>query len=140
MSMRYASLLTWSLWLLVAALLAPAVEAQAPAAKTATQFYMEYRAAFDKAKKVEELFPYLSADHRKEIEATPAAERPKMFQFLKMISAMTNVKVIREDRSSTGATLTAEGVADGKKQTGKIEIIREGTAWKVGKENWSGSM
>ncbi|MEO8483941.1 MAG: hypothetical protein ABI634_17150 [Acidobacteriota bacterium] len=112
-------------------------QAPAPAGQTASQFYVAYRAAFDKATKVDELLPYMSAAQKKQIEATPAAERPKMFEFLKMVATLTDVKVTKEEKAGTGATLTATGVdSDKKKQTGTIKIVREGGAWKLGEESW----
>ena len=108
----------------------------AQAQKTATEFYNEYQAAFAKAKSVDQLLPFMSAAHRKEVESTPAGERSKMFEFIKMV-APKGVKVLKEERTATGATLTAEGVDDDKKKmTGTIEIVREGTAWKIGQESW----
>lgn len=127
---------------LIVSLTAAPVRAQAPAGdaskQTASQFYMAYRAAFDKAKSVEDLFPYMAEKNRKEAEATPAAERKKMFQMIKMMGALTNVKVIKEARSPDGgATLTVEGTqSDKDKATGTIEIVKEGGAWKIGSESW----
>lgn len=114
------------------------LRAQAPAAgQTASQFYLDFRAAFDKATKIDDLLPYLSAATKKEINSTPAAERPKQFEFMKMVNTVTDVKITREVKTATGATLTATGIdGDKKKQTGTISILREGGAWKVGQEEW----
>lgn len=125
---------------------APA-RAQAPAGdaskQTATQFYMAYRAAFEKAKAVEEILPYMAEKNRKQVEATPKGERVKMFEFIKMMSgAITGVKVTKEARSPDGgATLTVEGMdesdkANKKKSTGTVEVVKEGGAWKLGGESW----
>ena len=112
---------------------------QKPAAdQTATQFYMAYRDAFQKAKKVEELFPYMSAEQRAKIEKTPAADRGKMFELIKSFNNFTNVKVTKETKTATGATLDVEGIGDDKKKaTATVEVIREGGAWKIGKESWN---
>jgi hypothetical protein len=126
-------------WLiLVAALAAPALSAQsAPAAqKTATEFYMEYRAAFEKATKIEDLLPFMAAANRKQVESTSAAERPQFFELMKMFN-VTNAKVLKEERTAAGATLTVVGLdMEKKKASGKIEVVREGGAWKLGKEQW----
>ena len=122
-------------------LLAAAVpaRAQAPAA-TASDFYLQYRKAFDAAKKIEDLLPMMSAGVRKEIEATPAAQRPQMFEMVKMMGALTNVKVTKETRTANGATLSVDAIdSDKKRTTGTIDIVKEGGAWKIGKESW-GSM
>jgi hypothetical protein len=120
--------------------------AQAPQAKaqTATQFYMAYRAAFDKATKIEDILPYMAEKNRKQAEATPKADRDKMFGVIKMMGALTDLKVTKEEHSPDGgAILSAEGMApslsdDAKKekQTGKITIVKEGGAWKLGEEDW----
>jgi hypothetical protein len=113
--------------------------AKSDAPQTATQFYTAYRAAFDKATKIEDLFPYVSANMKKQVEATPADQRPMMFDMMKTMGAMTSVKVLKEDRQPDGsAILTAEGIGtDKKKQTGKITIVKEGNAWKLDREEWN---
>jgi hypothetical protein len=120
--------------------------AQTPQAKpqTATQFYMAYRAAFDKATKVDDLFPYMAAKNLKQVEATPKADREKMFGLMKMMGSLTDVKVTKEEHTPDGgALLTAEGLttslsdaAKKEKQAGKITIVKEGGAWKLGGEDW----
>lgn len=112
--------------------------AQKPS-QTATQFYMAYRVAFDKASKMDEILPYMAAKNRAQAEATPADQREKMFELVKMMSAVTDVKVLKETRSPDGgATLTVEGVdSDKKKGTGTVVITKENGEWKVGKESWS---
>ena len=124
---------------LVAALaLTATIRAEAQADQTATQFYMAYRAAFAKAKKVEEILPFMSKARRAEIEKTPAGERAKMFEFIKEFDTYTQIKVVKEDKTATGATLSAEGIdAEKKKSTATIEVVREDGAWKLGKESWS---
>jgi hypothetical protein len=111
------------------------------AQQTASQFYMSYRAAFDKAMTMEELLPYMAKDARAQMEATPAADRPKMFGMLKMVAKVTDLKILKETKNADGsATLTVEGLdPDKKKATGTIEIMKEDGAWKLGKESWSAS-
>ena len=105
--------------------------------QTGTQFYMAYRAAFAKASKVEELFPFMGAAQRAQVEKTPAAERPEMFKMIKAFNTFTNVKVTKETKTATGATLEVEGVSEDKaKATATVELIREGNAWKIGRESW----
>jgi hypothetical protein len=111
--------------------------ADAQTEQTGTQFYMAYRAAFAKAAKVEELFPFMGTAQRAQVEKTPAAERPEMFKMIKAFNTFTNVKVTQETKSATGATLEVEGLSeDKKKATATVELIREGGAWKIGKESW----
>jgi hypothetical protein len=108
------------------------------AGQTASQFYLAYRAAFDKAKSIEELLPFLSKQSADRVKATPAGERPKMFELMKMMGTLTAVKVLKETKNGDGATLSVEGVdADKAKTKGTIEIVKEGGAWKLGGESWS---
>lgn len=115
----------------------PALRAQAPA-ETATQFYMKYLAASAKATTIDQLLPMMGGDTKKQIEATPAAQRAQMFEMFKMMSSMnTGIKVVKETATPTGATLNAEALGpDKKKVTGIVTILKEGGAWKFAKEEW----
>jgi len=107
-------------------------------AQTASDFYTSYRAAFAKAKAIEQMFPLISKDMRAEIEKTPAAERPKMFEFVKeMSTSMKGVKVVKETKNDTGVMLTVEALDGTSKMAGQVQIVKEGDAWKMGKESWS---
>jgi hypothetical protein len=111
--------------------------AQAPGA-SASDFYMQYRKAFDAAKKIEDVLPFMSADTTKQIQATPPAERGRMFEMIKMIGALTNVKIVKETQTAAGATLTVNAVdSDKKNTTGTIDIVKENGGWKLGTESWS---
>lgn len=106
--------------------------------QTASDFYMNYRAAFAKAKSIDEVMPFMSKEVRAKVESTPAAERPKMFEFIKeMSSSMTNVKVMKETKTDNGVMLTVEGLDGKEKMTGQVQIVREDGGWKVGRESWS---
>ena len=106
--------------------------------QTASEFYMKYRAAFDKAKAIEELLPYASKSMKADIESTPAAERPGMFKMIKEMSKMSNVKIVKETKTADGVTLSVEAVGEDRgKMTGQIQIVKEDGAWKIGKESWS---
>ena len=119
--------------------LAAAALAQKPG-QTASQFYMAYRAAFDKAKAIEELLPYMSKKSRAEVQSTPARERVHMFQMMKMLGTLTDVKIVNEAASPQGVVLTVEGFdSQKKKTTGKVEIAKEDGVWKLGEENWTTS-
>jgi hypothetical protein len=119
-----------SLVLLCVPVQASPAEAQAGAAKTqtATQWYLEYRKAFDKAKTFDELFPYMSASSRKEAEAHTPADRAKQFGLIKMLGTVTGIKVTKEQVTPAGATLTVEGIDSmaKSKTTGKITPARDG--------------
>ena len=123
----------------VLAIFAVAITSAAQAqTQTASEFYMAYRAAFAKAKTIDDLSSYMSKEMRAKVDETPAAERPKMFEFIKQMStSMTNVKVIKETKTDDGVTLTVEAMDGKEKMTGQIQILRESGAWKVGRESWS---
>jgi hypothetical protein len=125
---------------LVASLMLVSLVAQpAPAqTETASQFYMRYRAAFDKAKKIEDLTPFLSKKSIDMVNATPAAERPKFFEMMKMVGSLTDVKILKETKTADGAMLAVEALGPDKQKTnGKVEVVKEGADWKLGNENWS---
>lgn len=108
--------------------------------QTASEFYLSYRAAFDKAKSIDELLPYMSKPVAAQITATPKADRAKMFELMKAMGTLTDVKVVKEAKSADGATLSVEGLdGDKKKNTGTVQIVKEGGAWKLGPESWSSS-
>src|SRR5262245_24552906 len=110
----------------------------AGAGQSASDFYMQYRKAFDAAKKIEDVLPYMSADTTRQVQATPPAERTQMFEMIKMMGALTNVRIVKETKTATGATLSVTALdSDKKDTTGTIEIVQEGGKWKLGKESWS---
>ena len=114
-----------------------AVAAQTPK-QTATEFYTAYRAAFQKAKAIEDLTPLMSKEMKAQVESTPKAERPEMFAFVKEMSkGMTNVKVVKETKTADAVTLTVEAMDGKDKMTGQVTVVNEGGAWKMGKESWS---
>jgi hypothetical protein len=125
--------------LLVGLLLALTVVSPAAAqTQTASEFYMSYRTAFDKAKKIEDLFPFMAKKNIDQVTQTPAGQRAKMFEMMKMMGSITDVKVLKETKSATGATLEVEALGPDKKKTkGTIEVVKEGGAWKLGDESWS---
>jgi Domain of unknown function (DUF4878) len=108
--------------------------------KTASQFYLEYRTAFDKATKIDDVLPYMSKQRADQVAATPADERAKMFELIKMMGAITDVKILKETKTAEGATLTVEALDPEKKKTsGTVKVIKEGGAWKLDGESWSSS-
>jgi hypothetical protein len=128
--MRYA------LGTLIAAFVLSAIPATAQ--KTATQFYMDYQAAFAKAKTIDEIMPFMAKARVDEMKATPAGERGKMFEFIKMMAAEhKNVKVTKETKTPTGYTLDVTATTSDKKTaTGTVDIVNEGGAMKISKESW----
>ncbi len=121
--------------LLAGATVAPVL---AQKTETATQFYMKFREAFDKAKSIDDLLPYMSKQNVDQVKMTPEKDRAPMFAMMHEMGVVKNLKVTKESKTATGATLMAEGLGpDGKATKGSIEIVSEGGGWKVGKESWS---
>ena len=79
--------------------------------------------------------------HGDGVEGALAAARDQNFQMIKAMTAMTAVKVVKEEKTADGgAKLTVTGVdADKKVTTGTVMILKEGGAWKVGAEDWKSS-
>jgi hypothetical protein len=119
-------------------LLALPVSAQ-KAPQTATQFYMDYRAAFLKAQSMEPLLPYLSKDGKSQYEATPKPQRQGMFEMMKDTgAAMTSVKVVKETKKGDGYVLDLTAIdSDKKPAKGRAEIILEGGEMKLKSESWT---
>jgi len=115
--------------------LAATSEAQKP--QTGGEFYLAYRAAFDKAKTIEDLYPFMAAKRLAQMKASPADERSMMFEMVKEMGAVTGVKVLKETATADGATLEVEAVgADKAKTTATITLVKEAGAWKLDKESW----
>lgn len=121
----------------VVALSLGAATARAQKPQSGTEFYMAYKAAFDKASKIEDIYPFMAAARLAEMKATPAEDRKMMFDMIKSMGVVTGVKVLKETPTATGATLDVEGVGEDKsKQTGTITLVKEAGAWKLDKESW----
>ena len=117
-----------------------AATAAPPASQTATQFYMAYRAAFDKATKIDDILPFMSAENRKQVEGTPKADRDKMFGMIKMMDTHTKVKVLKEDRQADGSVnlgVSAYDTDQKKDVIGTVSVVKENGGWKLRKESWS---
>lgn len=141
MSLSLRSILSVALALAVVA--TTGVSAQ-PAAtyKTGTEFYLAYRAAFDKAKTVDEILPWMAKARRDQAAKTPAADRTQMFDMIKEMDDNTGIKVVKETATATGAELQVEATSGPSKSkaTGVITLVKEGGAWRLDRESWKGSL
>jgi hypothetical protein len=103
---------------------------------TATEFYKTYRTAWAKAKSFQDIVQFHSKASKAELARIPADQQKMMFQMSKQMDP-TDVKVVKETATATGATLALSGVGPDKKAvTGKAEIVKEDGAWKMVKEDW----
>jgi hypothetical protein len=127
--------------LILAALSVTATFAQ-PAASypNGSAFYLAYRQAFDKATTIDELLPWVAKGRAEQIAKAPDTERREAFAMIKMFDDRTNVTVLKETPSGSGAELQVEGVsAEGRgKATGVITLVKEGGAWRIERESWKG--
>jgi hypothetical protein len=113
-----------------------------PAATYASgsEFYLAYRAAFDKATSIDELLPWVAQGRREQIAKAPPQERREAFEMIKMFDDRVDVKVVKETPSASGAELLVEGISAERrsKATGVITLVKEGGAWRIERENWKG--
>ena len=134
--MRYRQILRVGLWtLLGSAVLCPAVLAES---KTPTQAYLEYQAAVQKATSLAEVLPRLSAAYRAMLESQPKKEHPVWLGRLKETSNIKDLKITKETISGDKCTLEGSGTsARGNPVHGKVNLVKEGGAWKLDEEFWA---
>ena len=110
--------------------------------KSGGEFYLAYRVAFDRATSIDELLPWVAKGRRDQIAKAPPSERKEAFEMIKMFDDRTNVKVVKETPSASGAELQVEGISaeSRSKATGVITLVKEGGAWRIERENWKGGM
>lgn len=106
-----------------------------------TQAYLKYRTAFATADKVEALQPMFCKKVNEEIDQTPPDMKPQMFGFMKATAPAT-VQVLSEAVDGDTATLKLSGKTEpsgpnvSEHTVGKVTLVKEGGAWKIGKEAW----
>lgn len=134
--MRYRTLSGLCLAVLALSLLPSIALAGGPAGE-GTKFYMEYKAAFAKAKSIDELLPLMAKERVAQVQKTPKEDRAKMFEMIRMMD-VKDVKITKETKTGTGFTLEATGtggMGDGP-QKGTITIVREDGKLKLDQESW----
>jgi hypothetical protein len=131
-----------TLLLALLSLSVPAMAQPAASYKNGAEFYMAYRAAFAKAKSIDELLPWMDKERRDQIGKTPAGDKKEMFGMIKAFDDHINLKVVKETPTATGAELQVEGIsaAEKSKATAVIKLAKEGGAWKLSEESWKGTM
>ena len=122
--------------LLAVALPAPALAAVGEEPGSPARAYVDLRAAAAKATSAEAMLPYLSATYRRVIANLPAAERQDWLQRLKRMPpapVKIQAQALAGDRCALGVvTRDAAHV----KWSGRVEMVREGGAWKLADESW----
>jgi hypothetical protein len=105
--------------------------------KTPTQSCLDYYAALQKAKTVDEVLPYLSAEFRSMIESQPKSERPVWLGRLRDGVPPKDLKITKETIDGDKCILEGTGTsAKGNALHGKIVLVKEGGAWKFDEEAW----
>jgi hypothetical protein len=124
--------------LALAAFACGAMAGDAPAAKTASEYYLQYREGLANAKTKEDLLPYVPEEGRAEMmKASDAEFKQGLAMIQAMMGSITNVKVVKETPAGKDAfTLDVTGVEGAEKGTGTVEVTKTAKGWKKGKETW----
>jgi hypothetical protein len=99
--------------------------------------YLDLRAAAGKATKPEALLPHLSSSYRRIVSGLPSGERDEWFQRFKRFPptpVTIQAQAVAGDRGALGAVARDAAHV---KWSGRIEMVREGGAWKLDDETWS---
>ncbi len=103
-------------------------------ANTATDFYLGYRAAWSGASTMD---PYIAKDSRRDFEKMPPEQRKAVFDVMKQMGTIRNLKVVKETKTADGFVLDVTGIGpDDKPATGTVDIVWEGPVMKLKKEAW----
>jgi|GEM_PF-2325839 len=134
--MRYRHILAVGLWTFLGfGVLPSAVLAES---KTPTKAYLEYQAAVQKATSLAEVLPRLSKAYRTMLESHPKKEHPVWLERLKESSNIKDLKITKETISGDKCTLDGSGTsARGNAVKGKVNLVKEGGAWKLDEEFWA---
>ena len=113
---------------------------QTQTAESATQFYLRWRTTALNAKSVAEITPFWTADTVNEFNMEPEPARSDTLPMLKRFyGTQTDVKVVKETATPTGATLSLEGRDAAQKPiVSSVDIVKENGAWKIANavERW----
>jgi hypothetical protein len=121
--------------------LSSAAMAQNQTAETATQFYLRWRRTAVNATSMTEIRPYWTADTVEQFDMEPESAKADTLAMIKRLYAgQTDVKVVKETATPTGATLSLEGKdGDQKSIVSSVDIVKEKGAWKMtaAVEHWT---
>jgi hypothetical protein len=107
-------------------------------AKTGTQVYLDYRAALQKATKLEEILPFMSAEYRQMLESQPKKDAALWLGRLREGTPVKDLKITKETAEGNKCTVEGTGTsARGNAIHGKIHLVKEGGAWKIDEEAWA---
>jgi hypothetical protein len=118
----------------VVAALAPALMAQKP--QTPTEVYLAYRAVYEKAKSIDETFPFFEPEAVAKFKSMPKDKAKAMWDMMKAMDNYTGVKVIKETIKGDTCVLDVEATKPDKSVIkGTVDMLKK-TTWLVGQENW----
>ena len=116
----------------------PAAPAAPAKPKTPSQAYLDYVAAVQKAKTLDEVLPLLSKQYRTNLQTVPKPNQPIWLNRIKEAADYSNLKVTKETITGEKAVLDATGTnKDLKPMKGKITMVKEGTDWKFDEVFWT---
>ena len=124
----------------VALLLSVTLHQQAAPAESATDFYLRFRKVAVAAKSMDEITAFWCTPLLEDFQKEPEAIRAGALDMVKrMESSLSEVHVLKETATPTGATLTLEAVGgDRKPLSGRVNLVKEKGAWKfVEAEEWT---
>lgn len=111
----------------------PASAAKEQSAETASQFYMRWRDTVQKAKSVDEIVAFWTAETKEEFNMEPDSAKAETLPMIKRhYATQTAMKVVKETATPSGATLSLEAIgADKKPIVCSVDVMKENGAWKV---------
>jgi hypothetical protein len=118
-------------------LAAASLTAQKPSQKPG-DFYLAYVAAAEKMKSIKDVLPFMPSDQAAMMSKLPKEMEKEMLAAAKD-ELVTQVKVGKETPYKDGVLLEVEGVRRGKKVKGWAQLVVEGGAWKLAKDDFSGT-
>jgi hypothetical protein len=111
--------------------------------ETATQFYSRWRSTALNAKSVEEITSFWTTEMKDEFNMEPDSAKAGTLDMVKRVYGMqTDVKVVKETLTPSGATLSLEALDhDRKPVVTSVDIVKENGAWKMtgAVERWRSS-
>jgi hypothetical protein len=101
--------------------------------ETAAQFYLRWRATALNAKSVDEISAFWTADTKDQFNMEPDSAKADTLAMAKRFLGMqTDVRVVKETATPSGATLSLEAVdRDKKPVVSSVDIVKENGAWKM---------
>jgi hypothetical protein len=102
--------------------------------------YVAYRRAFDQAKSLDDLKPFMDEATIARVDAAPASERKGFFLMMKAMTEIVDLTVVKETVTGETAVLEATGVnvGTGNDSRATVKMVKQAGAWKVQNESWKG--